>query len=387
MSSKSSFVLNNVCSKQLLRCSTYRTLVQMSENKTIPIEIPIESSSNKLTVQDAGKDVKIKQERAVFKTSILDFLPPIKNTSNFSYHLSSCPPRTVRSRSAKSENFSIVDLKQQIPTNPVKFKVLTKSPRKSNNIVNKKEIKKQDDDIVEAVIPVPNNFKERVRIIPKKFPSMQNVDHKEKIGPFIQPRSVVEESSVNGDESNNRFSDGLKYFTNQWRSMQKEFLDCPKSTNISLREAMTLINEVKNRLTKKTNTVIHESEIRAERDALTSNYKFYPKPSPSSVLNIKAPIKFVPFDSTVKISTDQQKQKHQHQHQHHESYEINRSLAVPTFKYKLPAIKRVTARPPNVNTFDEMEKRSSIYNGDTYRKNKVLSRSMVEKKTIITKTY
>ncbi|CAO1401388.1 unnamed protein product [Diamesa serratosioi] len=345
----------------------------MSEKKTIPIELPVESSIDKVVVvEDPGKNVKIKPESLAFQTSILDFLPPIKNTSNFSYHLSNYPPRTIKAKIAISEKISIIDMKQ-VPRKPVKYKILSKFPKKSKTNVNKKEVQIIDDDVVKEVIPVENNFKDQIRIVPEKFPSMTNVDPYLKVNKrhFPQSRTVVEESKLNEVESKNSFSDGLKYFTNQWRCMQKEFLECPKSTNISLREAMTLINEVKNRLTKKTSTIIHESEIRAEREALTSNHRIYPKPSPSSVLDIKAPMKFVPFDSTVKINSDQQ--------QNHEYYEINRLLAVPTFKYKLPAIQRVTARSPSVSTYKEIEKRLPIYNGETYRKNEVKRRSIRKK--------
>lgn len=375
MSSKSSLVLNNVYGKNLLRKSTFRTLVQMSENITNLIEIPIESSIDKvLLAEDPGKDVKTKQERLVFKTSILDFLPPIKTTSNFSYHLSNLPSRT---NTGKREKIVIIDMKQ-VPTKPVKFKLL-KSPRRSKTNIIIKETHNTDDDIVKEETPIVNNVinvKERIRIVPEKLPFMPNADTylKDNKSLFTQPRAAFEKPKVNSDESNNSFSDGLKYFTNQWRSMQKEFLECPKSTNISLREAMTLINEVKNRLTKKTSIVIQESEIRAEREALTPNYRIYPKPSPPSVLDIKAPMKFVSFDSTVKINLDQD------QHQNRETYDINRSLPMPTFKYKIPAIKKVTGRASNVSTDEEIEKRFPIYNGDTFRENQVKSRSMRKKK-------
>ena len=376
MSSKSSLVLNNVYGKKLLQSSTYRTLVQMSEKITSPIEIPIESSFDKVvSAEDAVRDVKSKLERLAFKTSILDFLPPIKKTSNFSYHLSNFPLGTARLTTGKSEKISIVDMKQ-LPTKPIKFKILPKSPRRSKTNVIMKEIKMKHDDIVKEVTPIVNNFEERIQIIHEILPFRENVDPhiKNNNRPFTQPRAVFEESKVNSDESKNSFSDGIKYFTNQWRSIQKEFLECPKSTNISLREAMTIINEVKNRLTKKTSTIIQESEVRAEREALTANHKIYPKPSPPSVLDIKAPMKFVSFDSTVKINFDQ------YQHQNRESYDINRSLPMPTFKYKIPAIKRVTARVPTVSIDEQIEKRFPIYNGDTYRENQVKSRSMRKKK-------
>lgn len=384
MSSKSSLVLNNVYGKKLLRSSTYRTLVQMSEKITSPIEIPIESSFDKVvTTEDAGKFVKSKLERLAYKSSILDFLPPIKSTSNFSYHLSNFPPNTARLRNGKCEKIAIMDMKQ-IPTKPVKFKTLPKSTKRSKTNVIMKEIKNKDDDIqtpkqenlVNEVTPVANNVNENIRIVPEMIPLKQVVDPyiNENKRPHTHPRAFFEESEANVNESKNSFSDGIKYFTNQWRSMQKEFLECPKSTNISLREAMTLINEVKNRLTKKTSTVIQESEIRAEREALTPNQRIYPKPSPPSVLDIKGPMKFVSFDSTVNINYDQD------QHQKLESYDINRSLPMPTFKYKIPAIKRVTARGPSVNTDEHIEKRFPIYNGDTYRVNKVKIRSMGKKK-------
>ena len=387
MSSKSSLVLNNVYGKKLLRCSTYRTLVQMSEKVTNLIEVPVESSFDKVvTTEDPGKDVKSKLEQSAYKTSILDFLPPIKSTSNFSYHLSNFPPRTSRLSSGRSKKIAIMDMKQ-VPLKPVKFKIFPKSTKKSKTNVIMKEVKSKDVDIqiprqedleVKEVPPVVINVKEKIQIVPEMIPYKQVLDpyHNENKRPYTHPRDVFEESKVNVDESKNSFSDGIKYFTNQWRSMQKEFLECPKSTNISLREAMTLINEVKNRLTKKTSTVIQESEIRAEREALTTNYRIYPKPSPPSVLDIKAPIRFVSFDSTVNINFDQ------HQHQRQESYDINRSLPMPTFKYKIPAIKRVTARNPSVNTDDLIEKRFPIYNGDTFRENKVKVRSMGKKKNI-----
>ncbi|CAO1410340.1 unnamed protein product [Diamesa tonsa] len=355
----------------------------MSEKMTIPIEISIESSfdKEKVTTEDAGKS---KLERLAYNTSILDFLPPIKSTSNFSYHLSNLPASKGRLSNGKSDKITIMDMKQ-VPMKPVKFIILPKSSKRSKTNVILKETKKKDDDnqipkqeILEEKedSPIVNNVKDKIQIVPEMIPFKQMLvpSLNENKRPYTHPKSVYEESKVNIDESKNTFSDGIKYFTNQWRSMQKEFLECPKSTNISLREAMTLINEVKNRLTKKTSTVIQESEIRAEREALTTNHRIYPKPSPPSVLDIKAPMRFVSFDSTVNINFDRDL------HQSPESYDINRSLPMPTFKYKIPAIKRVTARGSNVNTDELIEKRFPIYNGDTYRENQVKVRSMGKKK-------